>query len=142
MRGSRVLKRIGIQLIVLTAFLFSGCGIKGTSSTCGTGVAQFTVTDNNITRNCGCAEAGPTSFTGQTLVCTIPVGTRLYIYYTNIYNSHQLSFSSASIGTLSLHDPNSDGDHNPTDAITLNATSAGITFVDAQTGNGGTLIVQ
>jgi hypothetical protein len=131
-----------IQVIGLIVVLLQACGVKGTTTTCGTNVAQFTVTDNFIRRDCGCTEAGATSFTGQTLVCTLPVGTRLYIYYSNIDNAHQLTFGSTAIGTLSYHDPASDGDHNPTDAITLNATSAGITFVDSATGNGGTLIVQ
>ena len=142
MGGSQFQKLLYSQLLVLIVIFLQSCGVKGTGTTCGTNVAQFTVTDNTITRNCGCAEAGNATFTGTGLVCTIPVGTRLYLYYTNIDNAHQLSFSSSAIGTLSLHDPASDGDHNPVDAITLSATSSGITFVDSRTGNGGTLVVQ
>jgi hypothetical protein len=142
MNALRALKQHRFQLVVFTAILLQGCGIKGSSTTCGTGVAQITVTDNIVRRDCGCAEAGSQSFTGQNLVCTLPVGTRLYIYYTNIQNPHQLTFSTTAIGSLSNHDPSQDGDNNPVDAITFNATSTGITFIDSYTGNGGTFIVQ
>jgi hypothetical protein len=142
MNGSRLYMVFRTQLIVLTVILFAGCGVKGTSSTCGTNVAQISVFDNLVRRDCGCVEASSQTFTGQTLVCTVPIGTRLYIYYVNIQNAHQLTFSSSSIGTLTQHDPNTDGNHNPIDAITLSTTSAGISFVDSANGNGGNIIVQ
>jgi len=142
MNSSRLKNLIRTQAFVLVAILAQACGqVQGTTSTCAAGVAQISVTDNVIRRDCGCAEAGNSTFTGTSLVCTVPVGTRLYIDYLNIQTMHHLIFSNTSY-VLSPHDPASDGNANPIDAITLTATTAGMTFTDAANGNGGTIIVQ
>ena len=141
MSGLRSQSRFLIQLIVLMAIYSTACGVQATPSACGAGVAQITVTDTFIRRDCGCAEAGGVSFSAQAFQCTLTVGTRLFIYYLNIQSQHQLVFGATAIGALPNHDPSLDGNRNPIDAITFSVSNPSLTFADRYSGIGGIFIV-
>jgi hypothetical protein len=130
-----------LLFFLLTLGFFLNTATVAVAANCSSGTAQMTVTDGVMRRDCGCVEPGGVIFTGKTLVCTVPVGTRVYFDFSNIQALHQIVFSVTSL-LLPAHDPSSDGNNFPVDAITLNTKSAGINFVDLETGNGGTFIVQ
>ncbi len=133
------------QLIGIIAVFSSGCGLKltATPSACKTGVAQMSVLDTGIRRDCGCSEGDNVTFSGTAFQCTVARGTVVYIYYPGVTQAHQIVFSSGGVtGTPQNHDPNTHPETNPVDAVTMQSTSAGITFTDSYTGNGGTFIVQ
>jgi hypothetical protein len=77
-----------LQLFAMIGFLLGGCGMVGTSNpsnSCAAGTAEIQVYDNGLRRVCGCTEASNVPFgPGQTLQCTVPVGTRLFVNYVGI----------------------------------------------------------
>lgn len=144
MHGFHYRPKLSIQPLVIIVLLLQGCGlpIKAASTACGAGTAQIDVYENFISRTCGCREGNGGNFTGQTLTCTVSLGTRVFFSYPNITGPHQIVVGTGATGTPLYHNPQSSPQTNPVDAITLNSTSTGITFIDQYTSNGGTFVVQ
>ncbi len=145
MQGFRLCSLIRFQVVVIAVIFLQSCGVAltGTPTPCGAGTAQIEVYETFLTRTCGCLESRGASFgPGQPLICTVPVGTKVFFYYPNITGPHQIQVGPGATGTPLYHNPQSNPETNPVDAITLNSTSTGISFIDITTMNGGTFIVQ
>ena len=144
MQGFRFCLSIRIQLTVILALFTQSCGVAltGTPTPCGAKTAQIDVYETFLIRNCGCNEGSGSTFgPGQALICTVPRGTSVFFYYRNITGPHQIQIGPGATGTPLYHNPQSASEANPVDVVLLNSTSAGISFTDITTTNGGTFIV-
>ena len=144
MVGKRIYSLFSTQAIVIASLFGMGCGLKTSTSatTCQSGTAQISILDNAFRRDCGCTETAGSIFTsGQSLQCTVSVGTKVFFFYPGIQSSHQISGGGV-IGSLPVHDPEVTTEINPVDVVTMSSTSSGISFSDLRTGISGTFIVQ
>jgi len=133
-----------IQVIAIIALFLQSCGIQGTpspSKSCATNQAIVNVHDTYLERVCGCAE-GRGTFIGNTLQCTVSLGTVVFFYYPDITFMHTiLGSSGVNPWSFSPKDPTQANPATFVDSALLNVTG-NHTFADQQTGNGGTFIVQ
>lgn len=138
-------KRIGaairMQLIAMTALLFSSCGIIGTnnpSTTCTSGTVQIQVYENMMKRICGCSESSNATFIpGQTLTCTMNVGTQVHFNFISLTSLHTVGVTGGTPPTTGTYGPSNS---TQTSVIMMNNTGT-FSFTDVTTGGGGTFIV-
>jgi hypothetical protein len=130
-----------LQPFVMVSVFLASCGITATptpSASCTASSAEIAVYDGGMQRMCGCAEGMSGVITsGQTLVCTVPAGTRVFFRYPGIALSHQVAISGQT--TFPLRTGGSGVTQS--DAWTFNSSGA-FTFSDTFTSIGGTIIVQ
>ena len=132
-------KKAQTQAVVITVLFLSACGIKAATTSCGANTAQINVGDTYVQRGCGCVEPSGQSYTGRTLQCTVPVNTVIYFAFANDTLSHQITFGLQSLAPIT-YTPGP-GNSNFSGADTFGSMSAGISFVDGDTGNGGSIVV-
>lgn len=136
-------QRIGLQLIAMTMFFGSSCGLKPGATglaSCATGTAEIQVYDAGMRRVCGCAEASNVAFApGQNLTCTVNVNTRLFVNFVGISSRQAQILVSLTPWATTVRSP-APGQVQ-TDVIYLNSTGT-FTFLDPNVPNmTGTLIV-
>jgi hypothetical protein len=122
--------------------LFSGACLDvsttGTAgSTCTADTAQIQVSDGQMIRLCGCAEAANQNFSnGSSLQCTVPAGTRIFFNFVDISTARE--FTVQQIQPCPLFEPSSE---NQTCVVQMNFTGT-FTFTDLYSNATGQLIVQ
>lgn len=111
--------------------------------TCTPSTAVIQVGDTFLRRACGCTEAANTIFNvGSALTCTVAAGTSVIFTYEGAVNSHQILSNGTPAFTSSQPYLPSQGQTNPTHAVTL-STRGNYAFSDAFIpALNGTLIVQ
>ena len=141
MRQNRSPQPLLLQLSVMASFFLASCGISPTptpSTTCDSGTAQIAVYDGGMQRICGCTEGtSGVVVSGQTLTCTVSVGTTVFYLYQGIAQSHQVSIS----GQTTFVVRSGGSGVTQTDGWRFTSTGS-FTFVDTFTNIGGTIVVQ
>ena len=88
---------------------------------CTTGAAHIQVLDGMMIRTCGCAEANDTIFSsGQTLTCTVNIGTKIYFDFVATTVTHQVTITSVS--TTPIVNPSTTS---PVQTYTITPTATG-----------------
>jgi hypothetical protein len=128
-----------LQVSGIMALFLTGCNAistQGSTNTCAANTASIYVYGGGMQINCGCVEASGSTFgVGQTLQCTIPVGTQVYFYYSNV-SDHQLSI----VGAQQAYPPHGPDSQNPNaNGVDIyNANSTGnVSFIDTVTNFNG-----
>ena len=123
-------------------FLASCNGLNSNSApstTCTAQEAIIQVFDNGMKRACGCAEPGNQMFSnGSQFVCTVPVGTMIYVYYPGIANPHNVYITP--LVTFPERYPNPTNP-NQADGYLLNLSGT-YTLGDSSLTTTGSLVVQ
>jgi hypothetical protein len=135
------LSALVLQAAVMTAFFSSSCGWSPNPTpalSCAAQTAEIKVYDGGMQRGCGCSEGSSGVVTsGQTLNCTVPVGTTVFFLYPGIAQTHQITI----VGQFSFQPRSGGSGVTQSDGWKFNS-SGSFTFSDAFTSIGGTIIVQ
>jgi hypothetical protein len=134
-------QRILAQLFGMASLFLASCGISPTptpAKTCAAASAEIAVYDGGMQRLCGCNEGSSGVVTsGQSLVCTVPVGTTVFFIYTGIAQSHQITIT----GQISFQPRSGGSGVTQTDGWKFNSSGT-FTFSDSFTSIGGSIVVQ